>query len=495
MRAENAEFLGANIVDCLHHFANTRAEHPAMEDGERVISYAELNQRTDEAATNIRDMGITAGAIVTIILGDSIEHLIVICGLARAGAVIFSLHPVLTEPEIRDSMAEAGSKLLVADIGGLDISGIRKIDKQDICAANGKVFGAPGASGQQPYVLVQSSGTTGKPKSFLLSHAKGLHQCRRATVVQGMTSEDRYVSLPHMCFHLCRAYFLYLLNLGATLVLAHDQSNEGLHEFVNKQRISYLKVMPSHLFALLDYAKDGEILFPHLRGIGIAGAPITNEQRLLARRILTANLIEEYGSNEAGVVSFAGPDEQDAYPDSVGRLLGGIETQIVDEDGQTLAVGEAGLIRFRGDGIAEEYVDNPEMNARHFRDGWYYPGDVARLNEEGYIFFLGRADDIINNAGVKFYPVEVEEVLLRHPAVVEVAVFAWPHEVAGQVAAAAVVVESEVTAQQLRVFCHQHLASYKVPYLIAFTKKLPKNALGKVVKKSVAAHFKARMRR
>jgi len=494
MQVEKEEFLGANIVDCLHYFANTRAEHPAMEDGQRVISYAELNQRTDEAAANVRDMGISSGTIVTVILGDCIEHLIVICGLARAGAVTFSLNPDLTESEIRDGMVEAGSKLLIADISAAGLPGIRKIDKKDICAANGIVFGAPGASGEQPYVLVQSSGTTGKPKSFLLSHAKGLQQCRRATVVQGMTSEDRYVSLPHMCFHLCRAYFLYLLNIGATLVLAHDRSLKGFHEFVNKQRISYLKVMPSHLFALLDYAKDGEILFPYLRAIGIAGAPITHEQRLLARRILTANLIEEYGSNEAGVVSFAGPAEQDAHPDSVGRLLAGIETQIVNEDGQTQAVGEAGLVRFRGGGIAEEYVDNPEMNSRHFRDGWYYPGDVARLNEAGYIFFLGRADDIINNSGVKFYPVEVEGVLLRHPAIVEVAVFAWPHEVAGQVAAAAVVVESEVTAQQLRVFCQQHLASYKVPYLIAFTKELPKNALGKVVKKSVAAHFKARMR-
>ena len=115
MQTETKEFSNLNIVDCLRHFGETQPDHPAMEDGERVITYAELNRRTDEAAANLRAAGISTSDIVTVILPDGIEHLVVICVLARAGAIIFSLHPALPENEIRDSMADVGSTFLVSD--------------------------------------------------------------------------------------------------------------------------------------------------------------------------------------------------------------------------------------------------------------------------------------------------------------------------------------------------------------------------------------------
>jgi acyl-coenzyme A synthetase/AMP-(fatty) acid ligase len=491
MQTERIDFSNVNIVDCLRHYGERQPDHPAMEDGERVITYQELNLRTDEAAVNIRASGISAGDIVTVILDDSIEHLIVICGLARTGAVIFSLNPALANREIAEGMTEIGSKTLVADKGSFAFSDINIVSKEEICDSNGQSFGKPGACGDQPFVLIQSSGTTGTPKSFTLSHANCLHRNKHDVDTLHFNWRDRYVCLSSMCFHICRAYFLCLLGCGATVVLARDRSPGGLVGLINGKAISFLKIMPNNLFALLKYADGRKLLFPGLRAMSSGSAPITSAQRRLARERLADNFLEEYGSNEMGTVSISLPRDQDLYSESVGRIIAPVEAQIVDNSDQELPFGEAGLARFRCAGMTKKYINNPTMNARHFRHGWFYPGDVAKLNEDRYLFLLGRADDVINNAGVKFYPIEVENVLKNHPAVREAAVFPWPHKLAGQVAGAAVVLERGVTHEQLKKYCAERLAPYKVPYVIAFTKALPKNAMGKVLKRELAKQIQA----
>jgi len=471
MQTERTEFSNINIVDCLRHFSKTQPDHPAMEDGERVISYQELNLRADEAAVNIGAAGVSAGDIVTIILDDSIEHLIVICGLARAGAITFSLNPALAKNEIRDGMAEVGSKTLVTQASDYNFPDIEIISMEHVCAANGESFDNPRASGDQPYVLVQSSGTTGKPKSFTLSHADCLHRNKHDVDTLHFKSRDRYVCLSSMCFHICRAYFLCLLGCGATVVLARDRSPGGLVDLINGKAISFLKIMPNNLFALLKHEDSRKLLFPELRAMSSGSAPITSAQRRLARERLADNFLEEYGSNEMGTVTISLPRDQDLYSESVGRIITQVEAQIVDSSDRELPFGETGLCRFRCAGMTRKYINNPKMTARHFRNGWFYPGDVAKINDEGYLFLLGRADDIINNAGVKFYPIEVENVLLSHPAVREAAVIPWPHKLAGQVAGAAIVLEGEVTFEQLKKYCNERLAGYKVPYAMILLRR------------------------
>jgi acyl-coenzyme A synthetase/AMP-(fatty) acid ligase len=494
MQTETSDFSNINIVDCLRRFSKSQPDHPAMEDGERSISYRQLDIRTDEAAVNIRAAGISAGDIVTVILEDSIEHLIVICGLARAGAIIFSLNSALATKEIRESMAEIGSETVVTSAGTYAFQDLVNVFMENICAANGESFGEPGACGDQPYLLIQSSGTTGKPKSFYLNHSDSWRNYRSSYEMLQCCQSDRFVSLPRMCFHFSRNFFLRMLNNGATIVLARDLSAKGLCDLINNHQISYFSLVPSHLMALLDYAKSKTMLFPNLRVLTSAGAPLTPQTRLLARKRLNPNFLDGYGSNEMGAITFSSPQDQDLHPESVGRPTADVDVQIVDMKDQVLPRGEAGLIRIRGVNMPKGYIDNPEMSARHFRSGWFYPGDVAKINDEGYLFFLGRADDIINNAGIKFYPVEVEKVLLNHPDVVEGAVFPWPHNVAGQVAAAAVVSNGNVTSEQLREYCAERLAGYKVPRVIAFRTFLPKNAMGKVLKRKLAVQMQAEAR-
>lgn len=296
-----------------------------------------------------------------------------------------------------------------------------------------------------------------------------------------------------MCFHACRGYYFFLLNRGATLLLSNHHSMSSFIGFVNDKDVSYLYLTPNYLFELLDYPTNGGMLFPKLRALTSGSAPISHEQRLQARKDLTPNFCEAYGSNELGSVAYSKPIDQDKYPGSVGRLNDLIDVEVVDGNDVEVPYGNAGLVRFCYDGMAKGYVDNPKMTARHFRNGWFYPGDVARINGEGYLYLLGRADDVINNAGVKFYPIEVENVLLSHPAVREAAVFPLPHKLAGQIAGAAVVVEGEVTYDQLKEYCGERLAAYKIPNFITFGKVLPRNAMGKVVKRKLVADMQAQL--
>jgi len=387
----------------------------------------------------------------------------------------------------------AGSGFLISETGTENFPGVRSLSQAEVSTANGRSFPSAGSLGDQPALLVQSSGTTGKAKLFHVSHEENLHRYLRVTRQQGFTPEDRYLTVSAMYFQVCRSYFFCLLSNGSTLILAPNLSPASLVEFVNRRQITVLKLLPVNLLALLEFAmdKDDSMQFPNLRMMSSGSAHITHQQRLRARQKLTANFFEGYGANELANVAIASPADQDAYPESVGRIDDIVEAEIVDDDDQVLPTGEIGLIRLRCAGMISGYLDNSVMTARHFRDGWYYPGDIASINGERYLFLAGRADDVINNAGIKYYPIEVETVLLSHPEVAEAAVFSWPHDTAGQVTAAAIVARKKIPADDLRQFCRERLADYKTPYAVIFLKSLPKNGMGKVLKRQLRASLLA----
>lgn len=236
-------------------------------------------------------------------------------------------------------------------------------------------------------------------------------------------------------------------------------------------------------------------MFPDVRAMVVGSAPTTLEERQLARRKLTNNFYEQLGTNEAGLLVMATPADQDSHPEALGRVVEGVEAQVVDDDGMRLAPGEIGQVRYRGAGIANHYLDNPEANARVFRDGWFYPGDLASIDAEGYLYHKGRADDVINNEGAKFYPIELENVLLSHPAVAEAAVLPWADKRHGQVAVAFVVRNSQSTDNKdLIAYCQEHIAAYKLPAMIVHLSELPKNAMGKVIKNSLRDQLNTRLR-
>ena len=163
---------------------------------------------------------------------------------------------------------------------------------------------------------------------------------------------------------------------------------------------------------------------------------------------------------------------------------------MVDGEHQPLPFGSVGLIRVRAECAATGYLNDPEADARAFRDGWFYPMDLAAINDDGYIFLKGRADDLISFEGIKFYPVEVENVLLSHPDVTEAAVFGWPHPRHGEVAVAVVTSSAPAISDDLPAFCRRRMAGYKVPRVFTLAPEMPRNSMGKILKDKLKEDLK-----
>jgi acyl-CoA synthetase (AMP-forming)/AMP-acid ligase II len=481
-----------DISDIIDHHAHDRPEHPAIEDGDRVISYADLADRIRIAAANLQGNTISAGDRVGVMLPDSAEHLIVLHALLKVGAVIVTIGLALPMIEKDRIVTQLGLKALIRSATASGVANVSNLLIEKICdqaLANGRRFNRPAIDGEHPAMIIQSSGTTGNPKYFIRTHAGHLESMRRYAKYEGWMPEDRCLVIIGIGFQAGRNAYLGLLRLGATVVISHARSVEALVGDMVRKRISVVRLTPTHLQVLLDHAASASCLFPLLNVMAVGTAPITQEQRRLARARLTPNFIEWFGCNEAGLLAIATPADQDAYPDAAGRLVDEVETQVVDTNHNPLPIGQVGQIRFRGPGISSCYLDDVQATSRAFRNGWFYPGDLAVLNEHNYLFFKGRADDVINMSGVKFYPIEVENALKCHPQVLDAAVIAWPHPHYGQVPVAFVTCKMKTTAGALRDFCAQYIAPFKLPVAVVFLPELPRNALGKILKGNLREMF------
>lgn len=230
-------------------------------------------------------------------------------------------------------------------------------------------------------------------------------------------------------------------------------------------------------------------MFPLLKMMTVTSSPIAPGVRTRARELIYRNLVERYATNEVGLLAIASRADQEAYPDSVGKLIDDVEAQIVGEDLRPLPFGEVGRVRVRAPYFPTAYLNDPSATAAAFGDGWFYPGDLATINDKGYLFLKGRKDDVINCGGAKFFPVEVENVLMEHTAVVEAAVIGRHIDDDRQVAVAFVVLDGETKLTDLVTHCEARLAEYKVPRHIETVAEIPKNPQGKILKRELKLSF------
>ena len=480
-----------NITDILTEHAARRPDHPAIDDRGYSVTYAELDRLVDAAAANLRAAGLVTGDIAGVMLPDSAEHLVLLLALARLGVVMVAIDGFLPPPERRKAAVAAGARTVIAMPGTAPVGDTSMLTLDTICRPSSGAFERPPLGPDHPLMIVQSSGTTGLPKSFVWSHARMAVQAPRHQRCLGLTWQDRYLAVVKMSFFWEREICLVMLCLGATIVVNRARTLAELVAHIRTGRITTLALTPAHLAALLDHPADTEPLLPTVRAMVVGSAPLTHERRLQVRRKLTPNFYEQLGANEAGLLILGSPADQDARPAAIGRVVDGVEARIVGEDGRPLPAGEVGLVGFRGEGFPAAYLDDAAATARAFRDGWFYPGDLAAIDADGFFHFKGRADDVINNEGAKFYPIEVEKLLLAHPAVAEAAVFGWPDPERGEVAVAYIVARHGFDAEALGTWCRERIAGYKVPRWCVTVDQLPRNPTGKVLKRRLKEAFRA----
>jgi len=475
-----------NLADALDIHAKARPSHPALIDGDLTLTHAAFAARVRRMAAWVLGLGLPADQPVGVCLADTAQHVVALYALARAGLAILPMDARWTEEERRNVATHFGASLVLLEPDMAALPGLRCLvpdEASDAEAAQARF----GSDAEAPFVLSLSSGTTGRPKGPLIAHRHFLARFRTHWINLGLNGRDRFVCATPLYFGGGRTFAMSVLFSGGTLILKPPPCTpEDLVACVAAQGATSLFLVPTQFRRLL--ALDDAALAP-LRDLNLlfsSGAPLSAEERVSIRDRLCTRFFEYYASTEGGGVSLLTPADIAKHGDTVGRPVFAVEVEVVDGADVPLPHGETGLLRYRGPACATAYHRDAEASAEAFRDGWFYPGDLASLDSEGFVTLRGRQKDMIIRAGINIHPADIEAVLNAHPGVAESAVVGWPSREFGEEIAAFVRLEHPVSAEALLAFARSRLPRPKWPRQIFIVDDLPRNSAGKVLKRQLA---------
>ena len=479
-----------NFSDALTHNAQRKPRHPALIQGDREVSYSELERRVDSLARGMQASGVTPGTVVGIALGDTVAHVATMVAVIRAGAILIAIDVRWTQEERRRVAAHFGVRFVVLEPGADAVPGTTPLTVDALDQGGVPVRRA--IDPDAPLLISLSSGTTGRPKGPLLTHRQMTLRSLTQWVSIGFNEHDRHMVATPLYFGGGRGFTLSHLMLGATVVLfPPPYQPEALVAAINRRRITSTFLVPTLLRRLLELPDQGAPALPGLRMLLSGGSLLHAAERTAAMQRLSPNFMNLYSSTEGGGVSLLRPEHGDDKAGSVGLPVFMNEVQVVDEHERPSPPGVVGRIRQRAPWIPAGFYNDPEASADAFRNGWYFPGDLGRLDEDGFLTIAGRSKDMLIRGGVNIYPMEIEAVLCEHPAVLDAAVVGRPHAELGEEPVAFVVLNETVAAEALAEHCRRSLAPYKIPCSFYFVDDLPKSSMGKVAKPLLVERVRA----
>lgn len=474
----------------LDHQARRKPGHPAIIEGDVVLTHAALARRVRLWAAHLIALGMKQGDVIGVALKDSADHIVANLAVARMGGIILPVDHRWTASEKANVIDGFRAACVIAEPGD-PVDGAITLDDafKSAAEAENPDRGFPDDE-VLPMVLSLSSGTTGTPKGPALNHRQMRSRWVTQFVSLGFTEHDRYLSATPLYFGGGRSFTMSATWAGGTVIMYPPPY--GPQELIEAARVSGATttlLVPTILRRLLaegtaDGGRDG-LLFPHLRLLLCTGAILHEDERADVMQRLCPSFINYYGSTEGGGVSILSPQHGPEAAGSVGQAVFNTRVQVVDEAHVPLQAGEIGRIRYRGPGVASGFFNDPEADKEAYLDGWFYPGDLGRLDENGYLFLAGRSKEVIIRGGANIYPAEIEAVLLRHPGVRDAAVIGWSAREMGEEIAA--FVTGDVSVEALTAYCRENLAAYKCPKRIFPLDSLPKSDLGKVQKRDLKA--------
>lgn len=471
----------ANIAAMLDHQARRKPDHPAIVEGDTVLTHRELATKVRQWAAHLLSRGLEQGDVIGVALPDSADHIVANLAVARIGGIILPIDRRWAEAEKRNVTAGFGARAVIAGPGETGADGVILDDGFRAAAAAENPDRDFPEDERIPLVLSLSSGTTGAPKGPALTHRQMRARWITQFVSLGFTEHDRYLSATPLYFGGGRSFTMSAAWCGATVVMfPPPYEPQQLIQAAADSRATTTLLVPTILRRLLAEPYRGIPLFRELRLLLCTGAILHEDERRAVMERLCPSFINYYGSTEGGGISILSPEHGPEAAGSVGQAVFNTRVEIVDGNDLPVAAGEIGRIRYRGPGVASGFFNDPASDREACRDGWFYPGDLGRRDENGYLFLAGRAREMIIRGGANIYPAEIEAVLLSHPTVSDAAVIGWPSREMGEEIAAFVTGTAETAA--LMAYCAERLAPYKRPKAVFSLETLPKSELGKVQK-------------
>jgi fatty-acyl-CoA synthase len=505
------------IADALHRTAQRLPAKTAIVCGATRWSYAEFNALVDRLAAGLQRIGVTEGDKVAVLARNSHGFAALRFALARCGAVLVPINFMLKADEVAYILRHAGARTLATDSGlaelaraaaALDtqvnqfvwlpsedtsepVAGMHHFDELAACT---DPLLSVALQSHDLAQIIYTSGTESSPKGAMLTHDAVLWQYVSCVVNAEIAEAD--VALHALPLYHCAqldVFFGPAIYIGSSNVITAKPTPENLLPLLEQHRITSFFAPPTVWIALLRSPLFDTAKLKHLTK-GYYGASIMPVEVLkeLASRLPAVRLWNLYGQTEiAPLATMLAPEDQLRKPGSCGKAVLNVETRVVNDALQDVAVGEVGEIVHRSPHLMLGYLNDPERTAAAFEGGWFHSGDLAVIDDEGYISVVDRKKDMIKTGGENVASREVEEMIYRLPAVSEVAVVGLPDAKWIEAVTAIVVLKvgQTLTEAEVMAHCSEHMAHFKAPKRVVFTDTLPKNPSGKLLKRELRQRY------
>jgi fatty-acyl-CoA synthase len=500
------------VADAVATHARLRPHAPGTRDSRRALTFAKWHERANRLANALLGLGLAKGDRVALLAYNCVEWMELYVGLARAGLVAVPINFRLVGPEIAYILMHSGARAVIAQDELCErVDGIRG----EIAIGDGRLVRFHGEARQgwsdyeslidgasaddpavtvapdDPFALMYTSGTTGRPKGAIRNHGGNALIAMATALEFGFTPQDTALLVMPMC-HANSLYFAMTFAYRGGTCAIHDAKSfdpEELLASLASQRVTFTSLVPTHYIMML--ALPDAVKARHDVGavdkLLISSAPARRKTKLaILAHFRNSRLFELYGSTEAGWVTLVRPEEQLERLGTVGREWAGSgPIRLLGPDGAEVPDGEVGELFSRTAYVFDGYWNDPDKTAEAFRGRWCSVGDMARRDADGYIHLVDRKSNMIISGGENVYPSEVEAALGAHPKVRDVAVIGLPHDKWGEAVTAVVVLHDgqRCAAAELDEWCRARLAGFKRPRRIVFLaeSELPRTATGKIL--------------
>jgi acyl-coenzyme A synthetase/AMP-(fatty) acid ligase len=452
-----------------------------------LISYRRLEQSIHNISRRLLSLGLRPGSVVALSIKHGILHAAMLLALARLGITTLSVRegvpplPFPIDALISDSRPPASpvDRVALVDLSWMEGDG-RPVEPRHV----------PPTKDDDIFRLVLTSGTTGDSKAVAISHRllSGRIGWHLTMFGNRFPRCDRFYSDMPLTTVLGFQMLIYSLLRGGTMVLPGDRFDSTL-QAIEEYEVQCLVAPPGGLELLSRWYDVVPAYQSNLDLIFSAGDVLSSALSDRVRARICSHLVAVYGSTEMGTTATAPAHAIAGTPGAVGFVTPGAAVQIVDRSGTVLAPGQEGLLRIRSDYAVVDYFGNLEETTKTFRNGWFYPGDIGRLGEDGLLVITGREQTTLNIGGDKINPEAIERVLSAFNGVLEAGAFALPNEFGNHQVGAAIVCSQALDLQKLKAHCAEHLPPNFVPSRIFISASLPRNDMGKVDRRRLPEVF------
>ncbi len=501
------------IASLVPHHARYRPAATAVICGGQRLSWRDFDLRADRLGRALSAAGVEKGDRVATVLANCQELLDVYWACARIGAIVVPLSPLLMADGLRSLLQDAAPKIVFVEpatrdmlvtvrsdlpsithcvvVAGETKPGDDLLTYEEFVAAPRVAVADIAVAPDDTYNIMYTSGTTGLPKGIVHTHRIRAAYGTLFANAWRMTPNSVVLHTGAIVFNGAFVTLMPSFTVGATYILHPQFDAAALIETCAEERVTHLMLVPAQIAAVLSAPTFAPEKLASVEVLLSLGAPLPVAQKEQLDALLPGRFHELYGLTE-GFVTILDREDANRKRGSVGVPPPFFAMRIVREDGSEAATDEIGEILGRGPILMPGYYQRPDLTAQAIRDGWLYTGDLGQVDADGYLYLVDRKKDMIDSGGVKVYPHDVEEVVARHPAVLEVVVFGIPDEKWGETPAAAVrlKVGADITADDLRAWINQRVgARYQRVSQVLILPDFPRNAAGKTLRRELRDPF------